>query len=255
MRLKENVVMSYAHQKKIDCFTDADESLSADLLIVVSYGNMIPKRMLEYRFGSLNLHPSFLPKYRGSSPIQRAMISGDKKIGVSWMRLVEELDAGPIAFQGSVDVDYKNQKDNYSSVKNKISIVGSNLLVKNWESIFKSELKFKKQIGKATWADRIGKEDRVLDFMKTAESLNNIIKALDPSPGARCRHHDGWVIFKDSSFSNDFELMPGSVDIEGDSLVVGTAKGVLVIGCVIPDGRKPMSGKDFLNSRPNAKFN
>jgi len=255
MKLSENVVMDYAHKENIDCFDKASDDLVADLLIVVSYGNMIPKNMLDYKFGSLNLHPSFLPKYRGSAPIQRAIISGEKEIGVSWIKLVKDLDAGPVLFQGSIRFDYKDKNDNYNSAKKRISIVGSSLLTENWENIFSLNLNQKKQCGEVTWADRIAQNERVLDFSKGSKELNSLIKALDPYPGAKCKHGDSWITLKKSSFSEDFNFQPGELRVKGDSLMIGTSKGVLIVGCVVPEGRKVMTGRDFLNSRPNAKFN
>lgn len=255
MKLSENLIMNYAREENIDCFSKPSDNLVADLLIVVSYGNMIPKKMLDYRFGSLNLHPSFLPRYRGSAPIQRAIISGDEEIGVSWIRLVEDLDAGPIVFQESVGVDYINKDNNYRSIKKDISVVGARLLIENWENIFNLNLNPKKQFGDVTWANRIKQDERILDFSKGAKELNSLIKALDPSPGARCRHEDNWVILKRSSFSDDFNLDPGETELQGDSLILGTSKGVLIIDCIVPQGKRAMTGRDFLNSRPNAKFN
>ena len=94
----------------------------------------------------------------------------------------------------------------------------------------------------------------MIDLNKTAKQCNNLIKALDPYPGARCRFDHEWVTFKKSRFSLSQNINTGEVELEEDSLVVGTSKGILLIDVVVPQGKRPMSGKDFLNSRPNAKF-
>ncbi len=254
LKVNSNPVMDYAISQDYKYYTSVKKVTNVDLLLVVSYGNIIPDQMLDYKFGCLNLHPSFLPRYRGATPIQRAIMSGDKKVGVSWIKLTSNLDAGPILCQAEVLVDYQDKNENYDSVKTKIAKSGSALINKHLNKYVNSELKLKEQSGKITWANRITKEERVVDLKKTAEQCNNLIKALDPYPGARCRFEHEWVTFKKSSFSMIQDINPGEVALEGDSLVVGTSEGVLLVDVITPQGKRPMSGKDFLNSRPNAKF-
>lgn len=254
LKLSSNPVMEYATDKNWKCYTNVKEASVVDLLLVVSYGNIIPDEMLKCKFGCLNLHPSFLPRYRGANPIQRAIMSGDKEVGVSWIKLTSDLDAGPILCQDKVLVDYQDKNENYNSVKMKISELGSSLINKHLNQYINSELKLTEQFGQVTWANRITKEERVIDLNKTAKQCNNLIKALDPYPGARCRFDHEWVTFKKSRFSLSQNINPGEVELEEDSLVVGTSKGILLIDVVVPQGKRPMSGKDFLNSRPNAKF-
>ncbi|MBD62092.1 hypothetical protein CL645_04485 [bacterium] len=254
LKLNSNPVMKYAADKNWKCCTSIEKVNNVDLLLVVSYGNIIPDEMLNCKFGCLNLHPSFLPRYRGATPIQRAIMSGDREVGVSWIKLTSDLDAGPILCQDKVLVNYQDKNENYDSIKMKIAESGSDLINKHLEQYINSELKLTEQFGETTWANRITKEERVIDLNRTAKQCNNLIKALDPYPGARCKFNNEWITFKKSSFSLTQNINPGEVELKGNSLVVGTSKGILLIDTITPQGKRPMSGRDFLNSRPNAKF-
>ena len=116
------------------------KKLSADLVVVVAYGKLIPKSFLnKVKFGFINVHASLLPKWRGAAPIQRAIINGDKKIGVSIMKIEEKLDSGPVLVSKELELD---QNLTHGEVEKKLSIIGSNLLIESLKIIETDNPKF-----------------------------------------------------------------------------------------------------------------
>ena len=143
------------NQEEIEDF----KLLSPDIVVVVAYGQLIPKAFLKLpKFGFINIHASLLPKWRGAAPIQRAIINGDKKIGVSIMQIQEKLDSGPILSSKQIDLD---KNSTHGEVEKKLSLIGANLLVESLKSIENGTLKFVEQVSKdATYAKKIDKKDK-----------------------------------------------------------------------------------------------
>jgi methionyl-tRNA formyltransferase len=150
--------------------------LDADAVLLVDYGALIPTELLEQALW-LNVHPSLLPRWRGAAPVERAIMAGDTRPGVSVMRLVEELDAGP---DGTVSEFPIGPDDDAGVVYDRAAGLAPDLV----EQVLASQ-EFRPQEGDATYADKIGPEDRVLDWSRPAEELHNRIRALSPYIGAR----------------------------------------------------------------------
>ena len=120
------------------------KSLSADIAIVVAYGKLIPKNILKTtKLGFINIHASLLPKWRGAAPIQRAIMNGDKKIGVSIMKIEEKLDSGPVLASKELALD---QNATYGEIQKKLSLIGSDLLIESLKNIENGRAKFIDQI-------------------------------------------------------------------------------------------------------------
>ena len=159
------------------------KQLDLDLIIVVAYGQIIPKEFLNLtKKGFINIHASLLPKWRGAAPIQRSIMNLDKETGISIMRIEEKLDTGPVCNSYRVEI---KDNDNAEIISNKLSILASKKIIENVDSIFKDKLIFKKQDDlKATYASKIEKLEGEIQWNDNAESIIGKINGLYPSPGA-----------------------------------------------------------------------
>ena len=159
------------------------QELSPDIVIVVAYGQLIPKKFLSTaKFGFINIHASLLPKWRGAAPIQRAIMNEDKKIGVCIMKIEERLDSGPILVSKEVEL---NQNETHGEIEKNISEIGAKLLVENLKNIKDGNLKFIDQVhSKATYAKKIDKNETKINWNLDANKVLAHIHGLSPSPGA-----------------------------------------------------------------------
>jgi methionyl-tRNA formyltransferase len=151
----------------------AETELDADTIVLVAYGALIPPELLE-QHEWLNVHPSLLPRWRGAAPVERAIMAGDDRTGVSVIRLVEELDAGPIGAQEAVPI---GPDDDAGAVFARAAELAPGLI--------DGATSFSPQQGEVTYAEKIGPADRELDWSRPAKELHDRIRALSPHIGAR----------------------------------------------------------------------
>ena len=170
--LKENKE-EYDFFKKID----------ADIAIVVAYGQIIPKEFLNLtKKGFINIHASLLPKWRGAAPIQRSIMSLDKETGISFMKIVEELDTGPVCNSYKMNL---NNNLNASNIADELSALAANKILDNIDDILEDKAKFIEQDhSKATYASKILKAEGKINWSEDAKNINGKINGLYPSPGA-----------------------------------------------------------------------
>jgi methionyl-tRNA formyltransferase len=159
--------------------------LGVDVIVAAAYGALIPKELLDGALW-LNVHPSLLPRWRGAAPVERAIMAGDTETGVSIIRLVEELDAGPIGASGDFPI---GPNDDAGVVFERAADMGAELL----DGVL-SLKKFTPQEGESTYAEKIRPEDRKLDWTRPPEELHNRVRALSPHIGARGELHGRPVI-------------------------------------------------------------
>jgi methionyl-tRNA formyltransferase len=159
------------------------KSLGADLAIVVAYGQIIPKEFLNLtKKGFINIHASILPKWRGAAPIQRSIMNLDKEIGVSVMKIAEQLDTGPIC--NTYRISLENNL-NASDVADKLSLIAAEKILDNIDDIFEDKANFIEQDhSKATYASKIQKAEGEINWNDKAENINGKINGLYPVPGA-----------------------------------------------------------------------
>jgi methionyl-tRNA formyltransferase len=167
--------------------------LGVDVVVLVDYGALIPTELLE-QAQWLNVHPSLLPRWRGAAPVERAIMAGDRETGVSIIRLVEELDAGPVGAVASFPIELD---DDAGAVYGRAADLAPDLL----EDALAAE--FRPQDGEATYAEKIGPEDRLLDWSRPPEELHDRIRALSPHIGARGELHGRPVIVWRSRLDDD----------------------------------------------------
>jgi methionyl-tRNA formyltransferase len=168
------------------------KQLDLDLVIVVAYGQIIPKEFLNLaKKGFINIHASLLPKWRGAAPIQRSIMNLEKETGISIMRIGEKLDTGPVCNSYRVEI---KDNDNSEIISTKLSILASEKIIENIDSIFEDKLIFKEQDdSKATYASKIKKLEGEILWNDNAENIIGKINGLYPSPGA-------FFIFKDERY-------------------------------------------------------
>lgn len=222
-------------------------SLKPDVIVVVSYGQIIPPAILDYpRFGCINVHASLLPEFRGAAPVQRALMEGRKVTGVTTMYMDEGLDTGDIIMQNqftlSEDIDH-------GQLEAILSEKGADLLIDTLKSLENgSVVRIPQDNEESTYAGMITREDEYINWDDTAVSLHNRIRALCPRPGAYTTI-DGMKlkIFKSRVVNTNGNGVIGQVDrLSNEGFVVQTGKGLLEVMEIQKEGKKRMSSRDFL---------
>ncbi len=225
-----------------------------EVAILVAFSMIIPSKIINKpKFGFLNLHPSLLPKYRGPSPIQQALLNGDDKSGVSIIKLEKEIDAGPIIAQQEVTI---NLEDNAETLHTKLAKVGAELMLKILPGYLAKSAKIIPQDNsKATYTKIINRQDALVDWKKTAWQINLQFRAFFPWPGV-FTNLDGkrLKILNLSVLEGDFEavLIPGMIFLgPRKELMVKCGKGALELKTIQIEGKKKLLGKDFLHGQKN----
>ena len=159
------------------------KKIEADLAIVVAYGQIIPKEFLNLtKKGFINIHASILPKWRGAAPIQRSIMNLDKQIGISIMKIVEKLDAGPVCNIYKIDLD---NNCNAFEASEKLSAIAAEKILDNIDEVLEDKANFEEQDhSKATYASKILKTEGIIDWKEDAEKILGKINGLYPTPGA-----------------------------------------------------------------------
>ena len=218
------------------------KELSPDVVIVVAYGQIIPKNFLSIaKFGFINIHASLLPKWRGAAPIQRAIMNGDKKIGVSIMKIEEKLDSGPIVASKEIEL---NQNATHGEIEKKLSVIGANLLVENLKRLEGGDLKFTAQVhSEATYAKKIDKNETKIDWSLDATKVLARIHGLSPNPGAWFEHKsERFKVLRANKFSASGK--PGT--LLDENLTIACKSDSIQILEIQRQGKNKQATKDFL---------
>ncbi|RYL95385.1 methionyl-tRNA formyltransferase [Sporolactobacillus sp. THM7-4] len=224
-------------------------SCRPDLLITAAYGQILPQSLLDGpRLGCVNVHASLLPMYRGAAPIQQAIIDGRKETGVTIMYMVKKLDAGDILSQVRVPIQ---DSDTFGTLHDKLSEAGGDLLMQTLPRIVSGDITPKTQNdNEATFAPSIKREDEAIDWSKPASEVRNLIRGLNPFPGAYTTLNGKvFKIFGAELVNTSSEkAVPGAVlKADPDGFLVAAGSGtVLSITECQPSGKKRMRAADFL---------
>jgi len=225
-------------------------ALKADLFVVVAYGQYIPPPVLSLpKYGAINLHPSLLPKYRGSSPIQWAVANGDTRTGVTILYVSEKMDAGDIILQREVSID---SDDTSATLEPVLAAAGAELLMEAVEQIRDGTVRRRPQDDSAAIEVRkLTKEDGKLDWTLSATILRNRIRGFTPWPGCFCEMPDGQRLKVLCSAIEDRAGVPGEIlEAAGRGLLVATGEGALRLLAVQPAGKCAMDGDSYLRGYP-----
>lgn len=225
---------------------DEIKSYEPDVIIVVAYGQLLKKDMLEIpKYGCFNVHGSLLPRLRGASPMQHAILDGEEITGVTVMRMAEGLDSGDMVAKAETPVDHKN----FEELHDELAEMGAELLIKTLPEIESGEVKFVKQDDeKATYAGLISKNDGRINFARTPEQIERQIRAFDPWPGAFCEYKGQRVkLWKaECLFEAHSEEFGVIVKVSDEGIDVACGGRVLRIKELQMAGKKRVVVRDFL---------
>lgn len=231
---------------------DVDKFLSfnADLAIVVAYGVILPDSIVHGpKLGCINVHGSLLPAYRGAAPIQRALLDGNDRTGVTIMKIVKELDAGDMLIKAEIPI---SADDTSGSLFDKLASLGAKTLVDNLPDILAEKITAKKQDPSlATYAKKITKEEARLNFNDSAENCNLKIRGLNPWPIANASIDNiVFKIFKAKVLNDNQSKEPGTIiSVDKKGISVACAEGAVCLEIIQAPGKGRVNAADFARSR------
>lgn len=231
------------------------DTLTPNLIVVVAYGKILPKSVLEYpKYGSINVHGSLLPKYRGAAPIQWAVINGDTVSGITTMYMDEGMDTGNMITKKECKIE---EEDTYGTLGEKLMILGANTLVDDLERLLECEGKLEsiKQSEDFSVAPMLSKEISKIDFNNTVESIVNLVRGTNPAPIAWCKLDDERIY----KVYEAKKVLIESIDFEdykiGEIAYLNDKKNIFAVRCkngfvnltrIKPAGSKLMNAGDYI---------
>ncbi|MBR4111227.1 MAG: methionyl-tRNA formyltransferase [Clostridia bacterium] len=259
MKLRPTPVKEYAESKNLKVyqpekvrrntdFIDTLKNLKPDVIVVVAYGQILPEEILNIpKYGCINVHGSLLPQYRGSAPIQWSIINGDKTTGITTMYMDKGMDTGDMILKEEIEI---LDEDTFGSLYEKLKKIGGKLILETLEKISEGTAPRQKQPEEYTLAPMIEKEICKIDWNKSAIEIRNLVRGLNPMPGAYTTLDDMnykiWMCeVLDEMVAND---EPGTVLYanEKEGLGIATGKGVISITEIQAPNSKRMFIKDYL---------
>jgi methionyl-tRNA formyltransferase len=240
-------------------FLDAFSAMAPDLGVVAAYGKILPEALLRVpRLGLINVHASLLPRWRGAAPVERAVMAGDSRTGVTIMRIVRELDAGPMvdAIARPIAPD-----ETAEEVERDLALLGADLLLKVVDLLAEGRaIETPQDESLVTYAPRLTREEGSIDWAAPALAIHNKVRALHPWPHAfTFLGADRYIVLRTSPEPLRASTeRPGTVlEATGDRLTVAAGTGVVHVREIQAEGRRPMDARQFLTGHrlsPGARF-
>ena len=234
-------------------FANTLSALAPDIIIVAAYGRILPPYVLDApKYGCINIHGSLLPKYRGAAPIQRAIMAGEKEMGITLMHMAEGLDTGDMIAKSSYFPDIN---DCFGDIHDRLAEMGAELLLDMLPKIENGSAPREKQDDALScYAAKIEKEDTRLDFSAPAEAVHNKVRALSPAPCALTSANGAALKITRTEMTD----IPAAGEA-GEVVALDAKKdGAIYVNCadrqikllrLIPEGKKEMSAGDFIRGR------
>ena len=264
-KLQNTPIYDYAYKNNIQIYTpptfkdgknlESIKELSPDLIVVVAYGLILPKELIEIpKYGCINLHPSLLPKYRGCAPMERCLLSRDEETGVCIIKIGEGLDDGDIMAMQKIKID---KTIDIKELKEKLSEIGSNMIIDIINKIKNNEtIEYIKQNNElATFTNKITNEDAKIDWEKESViDIHNKIRALSDSVGVYIYHNNNRI----KILKSDYEIIDNNKNNKKIKTIIDKYFSIQCIDGILKplilqkEGRKPLNIKDFINGY---KFN
>lgn len=241
-------------------FVDALRSLGADLGVVAAYGKILTDVVLNIpKHGLVNVHASLLPKYRGAAPVHRAVMAGETVTGVTIMRVVKALDAGPMISNVARPID---PNETSADVERDLARIGARALVEAVDALAEGRaVETPQNEAEATYAHKIEKADGLVDWAKPAREIHNLIRGLHPWPHAYSDLQGERIILLRSETAEGLpgtRAEPGSViEAHADRFTVQTGDGLLRVLMLQREGKRPVTAREFLAGRriePGTRF-
>ncbi|MBT3865176.1 methionyl-tRNA formyltransferase [Candidatus Peregrinibacteria bacterium] len=227
-------------------------SQNPDAIIVIAYGGLIPKQLLDIpKHGCINIHPSLLPKYRGASPIQEALLNGDTETGIGFMKLDEELDHGDIFVIKRIPIE---ENENLEALSEKLSNISAIMLPAVLKDIENETFEpLPQEHYKATFCRKIAKEEGQIDFNKPAQEILNQIRALNPWPGTYFKLKDKTIKILAAKITQpEGPAAPGTPEfIDKRTFGFHTKTDLIIPTKLQIEGKQPCATQEFLNGYKN----
>ena len=225
----------------------AIEAANPDVIAVCAFGQLIREPLLSEHL-MLNVHPSLIPRWRGAAPIERAILAGDERTGVTIMRVTAGLDSGPVALRRELEME---PGEGYESVAGRLAELGGEALVEALDRAAGGELEFTDQDeSEATYAEKVSPEERRLDPARPAQELARAVRALNPRVGTHIELAGGGRLGIRAAVALPDGPPQGAIERAGDRILLGTADGALELLAVQPPGAREMAAADYARGHP-----
>jgi len=234
---EHNIPVFQPETLKNNAFAETLAELNPDVIIVVAYGKILPKYILDYpKLGCINVHASLLPKYRGAAPIHRCIIDGETQTGITTMYMAEGLDTGDMILKSAFDI---TETMTVGELHDSLAILGGDILVETLEKISNGTAPREPQDeALATYAAKLDRDTGRIDWTKSARDIVNLIRGTNPYPTA-------FTTYKDEIL----KIHSAEIGKQGDMEILAGDGIAVTITEVQPPGKKKMSAKDYLNGR------
>lgn len=242
--IDNNIPVLQPIKLKDESFINELKNLNPDLFIIVAF-RILPKEVFEIpKYGSFNLHGSYLPKYRGAAPIQWALINGDSETGLTTFKLAEKVDTGNIYLQEKVEI---NTADNFETLHDRMSLLGAELVLKTVSLIEHGDYELLQQDDSlASPAPKITKEICSIDFNKSAKEIHNLVRGLSPHPAAFFIYNNKVIKIYKTEIVESINLKPFEFHQTKTELIIGCGKDALRILELQQEGKRRMDVEEFL---------
>lgn len=235
-----------------ETFLDSFDALRADLAVVAAYGKILPQVLLDKpRLGMINVHASLLPRWRGAAPVHRAIMAGDRKTGVTIMRVVHALDAGPMIVREAIDI---LPDETSAELERRLAVLGAGMLSRVVDAFAAGTVTGETQDESlVTYAHRIERADGAITWDSSAQAIHDRIRGLHQWPHASAMLQGRRIVLFESRVEHEDATgaAPGEiVSTANDGIVVATEPGAIRLLRVQPEGRGVMAVRDFLNGHP-----
>jgi methionyl-tRNA formyltransferase len=247
--IDEEIPVLQPERPRGDAFVQAVRALQPDVSVVVAYGHILPRDAIDRpRLGTLNIHASLLPRWRGAAPIQAAILAGDPETGVSIMRMVERLDAGPVLLQAPTPI---LEDETYGELHLRLSELGALAIVEALALLSLGDAPEHVQIeARATYAPKVTRDSSRVDWTRGAEVVARIVRAFDPRPGAFATLRGVDVKLFGARVNPDAHGDPGNVlDIDESGLLVACGTGGVRVAYAQPAGKRRLAALDWAQGR------
>lgn len=240
---------------KDEAFSALLDELSPELIVVVAYGKILPKNVIDFpKYGCINVHGSLLPEYRGAAPMQRAILDGKDKTGITIMYMAEGLDTGDMLLKHELPI---KENDNFENIHDGLGILGAKMLIEIIPKLKNgTATRTPQDESLSTYAKKITKEDCLIDFSKDAKIVHNQIRGLSPIPLGFTHTPNGKLLKLIESTVTD-ESTPHSVYGEilslDNGIEIACKIGAVCITKVLPEGKSRMNASDFIRGRGISK--
>ncbi len=229
------------------------QELDPELIIVVAYGKILPKEILELpKYGCINMHASILPRYRGAAPIQWSVLNGEKISGVTAMQMDVGLDTGDMLLTGTVEI---GENETAGELHDRLSVLGAQIMSETIDLLLKGELNPVKQDDeKSDYAPMLSKDLCPIDWNESAQKIHNKVRGLSPWPVATAKLGEKTIKIHKTVISDKSGGEPGEVIVSDKKLVVSCGDSTSVEIVVLQtEGKKAMNASDFLRGNPIEK--